>query len=63
MLEAMYATTEQGGVEAESVTDFAALFVKDDEMEELFYNAVRDSRLSGFRERLKAALALFAEVR
>ena len=62
MLETMYDVSERNSVEAESVMDFASLFLKDGEMEEMFYNAIRDSRLSGFREGMKAALMLFAEV-
>ncbi len=63
MLETMYAVTEQRSTEAESAVAFASQFVRGEEMEDKFYQAVRDSRLSGFREGLKAALALFAKVR
>ena len=63
MLETMYAVTEQCSTEAESAMAFASQFVRGEEMEDKFYQAVRDSRLSGFREGLKAALMLFAEVR
>lgn len=63
MLETLCAVAEQSGVEAESVADFAALFVKDEEMEDMFYAAIRDSRRNGFRDGVKAALTLFAEIR
>ena len=63
MLETLYATTEHHGTEAESATAFASQFVQGEEMEDKFYQAVRDSRLSGFRDGMKAALMLFAEVR
>ena len=63
MLETMYAVTEQTGIEAESAVKFASQFVQGDEMEDLFYQAIRDSRCAGFREGVKAALLLFAEVR
>ncbi len=62
MLETMYAATEQNGAEAQSVVDFANRFIRNDEMEGKFYEAVRDSRLIGFREGVKAALTLFAEI-
>ena len=55
--------TEQCSTEAESAMAFASQFVRGEEMEDKFYQAVRDSRLSGFREGMKAALMLFAEVR
>ena len=58
MLEAMYAVTEQCGTEAESAAAFASQFVRGEEMEDKFYQAVRDSR-----EGMKAALMLFTEVR
>lgn len=63
MLETMYAVTEQTGTEAESAAEFAFQFVRGNEMEDMFYQAIRDSRLSGFKEGMKAALMLFAEVR
>jgi len=63
MLETMYAVTELVGTDAESVEAFASRYVKNDEMEEEFYAAIRDSRINGFREGVKAALMLFAEVR
>lgn len=62
MLETMYAVAEQSSTEAESATAFASQFVQGEEMEDKFYQAVRDSRLSGFRDGMKAALMLFAEV-
>lgn len=63
MLEMMYAATEQTGTEAKSAEEFASQFVRGDEMEDMFYQAIRDSRRDGFREGMKAALLLFAEVR
>ena len=63
MLETLYATTEQHGTETESAMAFASQFVQGEEMEDKFYQAVRDSRLSGFRDGMKAALMLFSEVR
>lgn len=63
MLETMYDVAEQSGAEAESAMAFAEQFVSGEEMEDKFYQAVRDSRLSGFRDGMKAALMLFAEVR
>ena len=63
MLETMYAVAEQSGTEAESAVAFADQFVHGEEMEDMFYQAVRDSRLSGFRDGMKAALLLFSEVR
>ncbi len=63
MLETMYAVTEQTGTEAESAVEFARQFVRGNEMEDKFYAAIRDSRLSGFKEGMKTALMLLAEVR
>ena len=63
MLETMYAVAERYSTDAEAVTAFAEKFIQSDEMEDAFYQVVRDSRLSGFREGMKAALMLFAEVR
>ena len=51
------------GLYAESAAAFASQLVQGEEMEDKFYQAVRDSRLSGFRDGMKAALMLFAEVR
>lgn len=62
MLEALYAAVEKNSSEAASVLAFAAQFVKNDEMEEMFYEAIRDSRLSGFRDGVKVTLGLCAEV-
>ena len=53
MLEALYAAAEKNSSEAASVRAFAAQFVKNGEMEEMFYEAIRDSRLSGFRDGVK----------
>ena len=47
MVEMLYALTEQTAPEAE----------------EMFYEAIHDSRLSGFQEGIKAMLRLIAEVR
>ena len=63
MLETLYAATEQCTADAESAAAFASQFVQGEEMEDKFYQAVRDSRLSGVRDGMKAALMLFAEVR
>ncbi len=63
MLETLYAATEQHTAEAQSVVEFARQFIRDNEMEDKFYEAVRDSRQIGFREGMKAMLRLFAEVR
>ena len=63
MLEALYAAAEKNSSEAASVRAFAAQFVKNGEMEEMFYEAIHDSRLSGFQEGIKAMLRLIAEVR
>lgn len=63
MLEMMYAATEQTGTDAKSAVEFARQFVRGDEMEDMFYQAIRDSRLSGFKEGMKTALMLLAEVR
>lgn len=67
MLEALYAAAEKNSSEAASVRAFAAQFVKNGEMEEMFYEAIRDSRLSGFRlsgfrDGVKVTLGLCAEV-
>jgi len=43
--------------------EFARQFVRDGEMEDKFYETVRDSRQIGSREGVKAMLMLFAEVR
>lgn len=62
LLKSLYEHTE-GRKEAESVTDFLTRFVKKDgEMEDKFLEAVRDTRLEGFREGMKAALQLFSEL-
>ena len=63
MLGMLYALTGQTATEAASVTDFHSQFVKNGEMEEMFYEAIHDSRLSGFQEGIKAMLRLIAEVR
>ncbi len=63
MLETLYAATEQYTAEAQSVVEFTRQFIRDNEMEDKFYEAVRDSRQIGFREGMKAMLTLFAEVR
>lgn len=63
MLEMLYAATEQSTTEAQSAVEFARQFVRDGEMEDKFYETVRDSRQIGFREGVKAMLMLFAEVR
>lgn len=62
LLKLLYEHNE-GRKEAESVTDFLTLFVKKDGgMEDKFLEAVRDTRLEGFREGMKAALDLFSEL-
>lgn len=62
MIEAIYETCN-GREETKAVMDFHAAYVKDDEQEDKFFCAVRDSRLAGFKEGIKAALELFAEAR
>lgn len=49
--------------DAASVDAFAERFVERGEMEEQFYAAIRDFRKIGFKEGMRAALQLFAEVR
>jgi hypothetical protein len=62
MLEALYEAVP-GKQEAESVMDFIGLYISDDEAEDLFFKAVRDSRLAGFKEGVRAANDLYAETR
>lgn len=50
-------------MEAVSVLDFCKQFIKSDDMEDKFYEAIRDTRLVGFKEGVKAAMSLLAEVR
>lgn len=61
MLELLYATSEQGGSESESMLAFLRQFIRGDDMEDKFLEAIRDSRLAGFKEGVKAAMRLFAE--
>jgi hypothetical protein len=62
MIEAIYETRERCE-ETKAVMDFLAEFINDDEQEDSFFRAVRDTRLAGFAEGIKAALELFAEAR
>lgn len=63
MVEALY---NAGGVdmkhEAPSVNAFCSAFVSGEDAEDKFYEAIRDTRIIGFREGVKAAIALFAEL-
>ncbi|MEG1562561.1 MAG: hypothetical protein RR365_02350 [Bacteroides sp.] len=63
MLELLYGVSEQTGSEAESVMNFYRQFIKGETEEDKFFEAIRDTRLAGFKEGMKAALRLFAEVR
>ena len=63
MVEAMY---NAGGAdmkhEAPSVSAFCSTFVNGEDVEDKFYEAIRDTRMIGFREGVKAAITLFAEL-
>ena len=60
MLEKMCTVMEQ--VDAASVESFADRYVEQGEMEEQFYEAIRDSKEVGFKEGMRAAFQLFSEV-
>ena len=64
LLKALYDELENngGGKEAESVSKFRNLYAHGGDAEELFHEAIRDTRRNAFREGMKAALDLFAEI-
>lgn len=61
MLEEIYGAREDTRIEPESVTAFCMEFVHRGE-EELFYEAIRDVHYAGFKEGMKAALELIADL-
>jgi hypothetical protein len=61
MLEKIYDQIENRA-EVVTVMAFLTKFAKDGDIEELFLTAVRDTRLAGFKEGVKAALTLQREM-
>lgn len=61
MLEEIYGAREDKRIEPDSVTDFCTQFVHRKD-EELFYEAIRDVHYAGFKEGMKAALELIADL-
>ncbi len=63
MLEKIFDMGDSSRVETQSTVDFRKQFVKGEEMEDKFYEAIRDTRFEGYREGMNAALKLMAECR
>ena len=61
MLEEIYGAREDTRTEPESVTAFYTSFVHQED-EEYFYEAIRDAHYAGFKDGMKAALKLFADL-
>jgi truncated hemoglobin YjbI len=61
MVEQFYDLVEDRK-EVTSVRVFLAQFAKSEDIEEMFLKAVRETRLAGFKEGMKAALELKREV-
>lgn len=62
MLEILYDSENEVRSETDSAMNFYNSYVNSDEAEDKFFEAIRDTRLAGFREGMNAALTLFAEV-
>lgn len=62
MLELLYRTTEEKGQEAKSVIDFSERYITTEDVENKFYDAIRDSRFIGFKAGFAMAMALLIDV-
>ena len=62
MIEELYDLVENHeSKEPQTVMDFLSRFAKDGDTEELFLAAVRDTKFAGFKEGVKATIALLRE--
>lgn len=64
LLKALYDKLEDNGdlTETESASKFRDRFASDGDAEDLFSEAVRDTRFAGFKDGWKAALDLLTEI-
>jgi len=61
VLEVIYNAGDNKRIDPDSVTDFCTQFVHRKD-EELFYEVIREVHYAGFREGMKAALELIADL-
>jgi hypothetical protein len=62
LIELLYENIDDPA-EAESVMEYHSRYIKDADEEDAFFKAIRDARLTGFKNGMKTMTELFNEIR